>query len=202
MKFNKNPDYGGFMAEEKKAGNKPASDLRPKAKGNIFLKIGIVLMTAVLIWSILEPAKQKEIQKNYQKLTKARIKMLFQLQYLTLYNDTAFTADIDKLIGFAKTAKPEILPDSIFAPLYNACMRFEEYRPVLEGKTLGQFKQFYLDSIPYNPYTGEKLIIELTTKAGRQTFNIKPSKNEDDLKNVGGVIEGEISWDEKAELAL
>jgi hypothetical protein len=190
------------MAEEKKAGNKVPGDLRPKAKGNIFLKIGIVLMTAVLIWSIIEPAKQREIERNHLKLTKARIKMLFQLEYLTLYNDTAFTADVDKLIAFAKIAKPEILPDSIFLPLYNACMRFEEYQPLLEGKSLGQFKQFYLDSIPYNLYSGEKFIIELTTKAGRQTFNIKPSKNEEDIKNIGGVIEGEISWDEKAELAL
>jgi hypothetical protein len=190
------------MADEKKDGTKVTSDLRPKAKGNIFLKIGIVLMTFVLIWSIIEPAKQREIERNYQKLTKAKIKMLFQLEYLTLYNDTSFTADIDKLVGFARTAKSEILPDSLFKPLYNALMRFEDYSTTYDGKSLGQFKQMYLDSIVYNPYTGEKFIIELTTKAGRQTFNIKPSKIEEDIKKVGAVIEGEISWDEKAELAL
>jgi hypothetical protein len=189
------------MAEEKEAG-KTAKDLRPKAKGNIFLKIGIVLMTAVLVWSIIEPAKQKEIQRNYLKLTKAKIKMLFQLEYLTLYNDTAFTDKVDKLVDFARNAKPEILPDSLFKPLYNTLMRFEEYRPILEGKSMAEFKKMYVDSIAINPYTGEKFIIELTTKAGRQTFNIKPSNNADDLKNIGGVIEGEISWDEKAELAL
>ncbi len=189
------------MAEEKQQG-KSASDLRPKAKGSILLKIGIVLMTVLLVWSIIEPAKQKEIQRNYLKLTKAKIKMLFQLEYLTLYNDTAFTDKVDKLVDFAKTAKPEILPDSLFQPLYNAVMRFEDYKPMFEGKSLAEFKKMYIDSVAYNPYTGEKFIIELTTKAGRQTFNIKPSKNEDDLKNIGGVIEGEISWDEKAELAL
>lgn len=190
------------MAEEKKGETKTQSDLRPRAKGNIFLKIGIVIMTGVLIWSILEPAKEKELQRNYHKLAKAKIKMLFQLEYLTLYSDTSFTADINKLIDIAKTAKPEILPDSLFKPLYNAYMRFEENQAVLSGKSLAEFKKMYADSIAYNPFTGEKFIVELTTKAGRKTFNIKPSNDEKDIERVGAVIEGEISWDEKAELAL
>ncbi|MBL7961038.1 hypothetical protein JNL27_12455 [bacterium] len=190
------------MSEEKQVEKKSDSNLRPKAQGNIFLKIGIVLMTLVLIWSILGPAKEKQIQKNYHKLTKAKIKMLFQLEYLTLYTDTSFTSDIDKLIDFAKQAKPEILPDSLFQPLYNAYMRFEENHEALGGKSLGEFKKIYLDSLSYNPYTGEKFILELATKSGRKTFNIKPSKDEKDIEKIGAVIEGEISWDEKAELAL
>ena len=190
------------MSEEKQGEKKAQSDLRPKAQGNIFLKIGIVIMTAVLIWSILGPAKEKEIQKNYHKLARAKIKMLFQLEYLTLYSDTSFTDNMNKLVDFAKHAKPEILPDSLFQPLYNAYMRFDENQPILSGKSLGEFKSMYLDSITVNPFTGEKFILELATKAGRKTFNIKPSTNEKDIENVGAVIEGEISWDEKAELAL
>lgn len=190
------------MADEKHGEKKIQGDLRPRAKGSIFLKIGIVIMTGVLIWSILGPAKEKEIQKNYHKLAKAKIKVLFQLEYLTLYNDTAFTSNVERLLDFAKKAKPEIVPDSLFRPLYNAYMRFEDNQPVLSGKSLGEFKNMYLDSIAYNPFSGEKFIIELTTKSGRQTFNIKPSQNEKDIERVGAVIEGEISWDEKAELAL
>lgn len=187
--------------ESKAPGSRPMG-LRPKAKGNIFLKIGIALMTVVLIYSILQPAQERETQKKLVRLTRAKVKMLFNLEYRYILNDTTFVDDMGKLLNFAKTVPPEILPDSTFRPVYTAYSRFDDYAPALSGMSLSDFRKKYMDSLATNPMTGQPFILELTTKAGRKSFNIKPSTNEDEWRDIGGVKEGEITWDEKAELAL
>jgi hypothetical protein len=60
----------------------------------------------------------------------------------------------------------------------------------------------YLDSAMINPLSGEKFIVETMVKTGRKTFSIKPTNDEKELKRVGGVIEGEISWDDRADMIL
>jgi hypothetical protein len=65
-----------------------------------------------------------------------------------------------------------------------------------------EFKRTYIDSLNYNPMTGEKFVMELASLNGRPTFTIKPSALNEDLKTVGGVVDGGITWDDKAESAL
>lgn len=191
------------MAEnESNVPGRRQAGLRPRAKGNVFLKVGIVLMSLVLVYSIIQPAQEKEQKEKLVRLTRAKVKMLFNLEYRYILNDTTFVDNMDKLMTFAKGVSSDILPDSMFAPVYNAYFRFDEYKPSLQGMPLSEFRSRFLDSIAYNPLTGQAFILELTTKAGRKSFNIKPSNDADEWTTVGGVKEGEITWDEKAELAL
>lgn len=174
--------------------------LREKPKGSIFLQIGIAVMTVILIWSILGPKQEQEFQKNLQALTRAKIKVLFNLQYQYLNVDTGFTADAKKLAQFAMTARESVVPDSMFIPVMSIYKRFDDHKSALADMTVKEFRKTYLDSMFYNPLNGEKFIIELTVSAGRKTFNIKPSNNEDEINRYGAVINGEISWNEKADI--
>ncbi len=174
--------------------------LREKSRGNIFLQIGIAVMTVILIWSILGPKKEQEFQRNLQTLTRAKIKVLFNLQYQYLTVDTGFTADAKKLTQFAKNANESVVPDSMFRPVMSIYKRFESHKAALEDMGLKEFKNTYIDSMFYNPLNGEKFIVELTVSAGRKTFNIKPSNDEEEINRYGAVINGEITWNEKADI--
>lgn len=186
------------MTEEKTEIKK--EDLRIKAKGSIVLQIGIVVMIILLVWSVLGPKKEREYQRNLLSLTRAKMKVIFQLQYQYLYVDTSYTEDFKKLSTFALTAKEDVVPDSLFRPLLNTYRRFEYHQANLEGISLKDFKKTFIDSVIYNPLTGEKFLVEVVTNAGRRTFNVKPSKDEEVIKKVGAVINGEITWNEKAEI--
>ncbi len=188
------------MSEEQ-AKEKP-KDLKPPVKGNIFLEIGIVLMVGILIWSIVVPLHERETERLLTKLSRAKMRTLFQLEYLYLYEDTAYTTDLQKLISFGKRADTTIVPDSLFRPLYQAYLRFEDQRDAVEKMSLGEFKMKYVDSLMINPLTGQPFIVETLVKTGRKTFNIKPTTDEKELKRVGAIIEGEISWDDRADLIL
>lgn len=184
------------MADEKKSG-----ELRVRPKGNIFLEIGIVVMLGILIWSLVTPMLEREQQNKLLKITRAKMKVLFQLEYQYLYVDTTYTTDLTKLTQFAKSADETMVPDSLFLPLQRAYMRLEDRKAELENMSLSDFKKAYIDSLPINSLSGQPFIVELVTKSGRRTFNLKPSTNEDEIKWIGSVVEGEIQWDEKAELA-
>lgn len=188
------------MAEEKKEATK-STELGIKSKGHIGLEIGIVVMIGILIWSLIVPQQEREQRMRVTRLARAKMKVLFHLQYAYLSIDTVYATDFAKLAQFGRTADSMFVKDSIFVPLKNAYMRFDEYRPQVEPMNLKDFRSRYMDSLIVNPLTGEPFIIELSTKAGRRTFNIKPSTVEDEVKNIGAVINGEILWDEKAELA-
>lgn len=174
--------------------------LREKPKGSIFLQIGIAVMTVILIWSILGPKNEQEFQKNLQALTRAKIKVLFNLQYQYLNVDTGFTADVKKLTQFALTANETVVPDTLFRPVMTIYKRFENQKAALEEMGLKEFRKTYIDSMFMNPLNGEKFIIEMTVSAGRKTFNIKPSNDEDEINRYGAVINGEITWNEKADM--
>jgi hypothetical protein len=188
------------MSEEQS--QQKSKELRPTAKGNIFLEIGIVLMVGILIWSIVVPMQERETERLLTKLSRAKMRTLFQLQYLYLYEDTTYTTDLQKLVAFAKRADTTIVPDSLFRPMYQAYLRFDEHRDALENMSLHDFRMKYLDSAMINPLSGEKFIVETMVKTGRKTFSIKPTNDEKELKRVGGVIEGEISWDDRADMIL
>lgn len=188
------------MSEEQSQAK--SKELRAEAKGNIFLEIGIVLMVGILIWSIVVPMQERETERLLTKLSRAKMRTLFQLEYLYLYEDTAYTTDLQKLVDFARRADTTIVPDSLFRPMHQAYMRFEEHRDALENMSLRDFKLKYLDSAMVNPLSGERFIVETMIKTGRKTFSIKPTTDEKELKRVGAVIEGEISWDDRADLIL
>lgn len=187
------------MSEEQK---NTESSSKLKVKGNIFLEIGIVVMTAILIWSIVVPMQEKELEKSLTKLSRAKMKVLFQLQFLSLYEDTAYSTDLKKLADFARRADTNIVPDSLFKPVYQVYLRFDDQRAELENMNLKDFRKKYLDSIIVNPFTGEPFLVETMVKTGRKTFSIKPSNDEAVLKRVGGVIEGEFTWDDRADMVL
>ena len=174
--------------------------LREKSKGNIFLQIGIVIMSIVLIWSILGPQKELETQKNLEALLRAKIKVLFNLQYQHLTVDTSYTTDSKKLTDFALSANESVVPDSMFRPVMNIYKRFDEHKTLLSEISVKDFKKTYMDSMFYNPLNGQKFIVEIVVSAGRKTFNIKPSANEEENNRLGAVINGEITWNEKADV--
>jgi len=188
------------MSEEKTK-EKP-KDLKPPVKGNIFLEIGIVLMVGILIWSIVVPMHERETERLLTKLSRAKMRTLFQLEYLYLYEDTSYTTDLQKLVAFGKRADTTIVPDSLFRPLHRAYMRFDDQRDAVEKMSLNEFKMKYLDSAITNPLTGQPFIVETMVKTGRKTFSIKPTNDEKELKRIGAIIEGEISWDDRADLIL
>ncbi len=174
--------------------------LREKAKGNIFLQIGIVIMSVILIWSILGPKKELEVQKNLLALTRAKIKVLFNLQYQYLTVDTSYTTDSKKLSEFALSAGESVVPDSMFRPVMTVYKRFDEHRAALEEISVKDFKKTYMDSMFINPLNGQKFIVEITVSAGRKTFNIKPTADDEENNKIGAVINGEITWNEKADV--
>lgn len=174
--------------------------LREKPKGSIALQAGIVIMTFILIWSILGPKKEMEFQRNLEALARAKMKVLFNLQYQYLTVDTNYTTDQKKLANFALTANQQTVPDSLFRPVMVLYKRFENHRETLENLSIKEFKKIYMDSLFYNPMNGEKFIIETTVSAGRKTFNIKPFTDEEASKKFGAVINGEITWNEKADI--
>jgi hypothetical protein len=178
---------------------KPA-ELGIKSEGSIWLKLGIAIMVVILIWSLVVPQQEREERTRIEKLTRAKMKALFQLQFAYLTTDTVYATDLGKLVAFARTADTSVVPDSLFAPVKTAYARFEDRRASIEPMPLVDFKKAFLDSLIVNPFTGEPFIVEITTKAGRRTFNILPSKDEDAVKIIGAVKEGEITWDERADL--
>lgn len=188
------------MAEEH-GESKAKKELGIQSKGHIGLEIGIVIMIGVLIWSLIVPQQHREQRERVTRLARAKMKVLFHLEYTYLSVDTVYATDFAKLEQFARTADQMFVPDSVFAPLKNAYMRFEEYRPDVEPLSLKDFRAKYLDSLITNPFTGSPFLLELGSKAGRRTFHIKPSSNDDENKVIGAVIDGEILWDEKAEMA-
>jgi hypothetical protein len=174
--------------------------IREKSKGSIFLQIGIVIMAIILIWSILGPKKEMETQKNLLALTRAKMKVLFNLQYQYLSVDTSYTTDSKKLTQFALTASESVVPDSMFKPVISLYKRFDAHQSALNDISIKDFKKTYMDSMFYNPLNGQKFIIEITVSAGRKTFNIKPSSNEEENNRIGSVLNGEITWNEKADI--
>jgi hypothetical protein len=186
------------MTEEKTANKR--EDLKIKTKGSIFLQIGIVVMIVLLIWSVLGPKQERENQKNLLSLTRAKMKILFQLQYQYQSVDTNYTNNFKKLSMFAMTANEKTVPDSIFRPMLMLYKRFDQHKSNLENISLKDFKRSFMDSVIYNPLTGDKFIMEVVMNAGRKSFNIKPSTDEEVIKKIGAVLNGEITWNEKAEL--
>jgi len=169
--------------------------MRVLAKGNIFLEIGIVLMTGVLLWSLISPYREQKQQADLLRLTRSKIKTLHKLEtlYFSVHND--FTVDAGKLVQFVMTAPPNVVPDTLFQPVKNAYRRWDNSVGIQDI----QFNAF-MDSLFYNPMTGEKFVVEIINKNDRKSFNIKPSLNDDDLRRWGGVQDGEITWDERAEI--
>ena len=80
--------------------------------------------------------------------------------------------------------------------------RFEDYQPVLKDMQISDFRSKWIDSVFINPLSGNPFIIEIISLRGRKSFNIKPSNDEKVIKDVGAIIEGEITWDEKENKSL
>ena len=175
--------------------------LLPKAKGNIYLKIGIVVMTLLLAWSINSGIEKKEENTNKVRLTRAKMKTLMYIEGRYLFADTSYTEDIAKLKVFAVGADT-VLPDSLFQPVIAAYQRFETHAPLLENMSAATFRKEWIDSVFINPLTAKPFIFEIINAQGRKTFSIKPSTDENVIKNVGAVIEGELTWDEKKNESL
>lgn len=160
-------------------------------KGNIFLEIGIALMAAVLVWSLLTPYLERQRYETIVFLTRSKMKTLYQLESLYFSQKSDYSVDAAKLAEFVMNAPPEVVPDTLFQPVKNAYQRWDDKRE--ESPSLDQF----IDSLFYNPMTGEKFVIEITSKDSKKTFTIKPSSREEDIKIIGAIIEGEMNWDER-----
>ncbi len=168
---------------------------KPSAKGHISLKIGIAAAAGLLAWILIAPMKERELRVMNLHLTRMKIKTLLELENRYFFAKAAYTSDFSEL----KKLMPGV-PDSVFRPVWTAYQRVD--RSLFQSMSFDEFKRTYGDSLIVSPMTGERIILEIATKNGRPTFNIKPSAQGEDLKTIGGVIDGGITWDDKAEAAL
>ncbi len=82
-----------------------------KAKGSIILEILIVILIAILVYTIYDPAMKIRAEEELKKICRFRMKNIRQaeLRYFDEYGK--YTGNIDSLIAFIKRAN---LPDSLF----------------------------------------------------------------------------------------
>jgi hypothetical protein len=171
----------------------------PADKKNIsitlLLKLGIIGAAGLLIWTVTGPMKERELKKNYLHLARVKMKTLADLQNRYFFQQATYAGDFNEL----KKLTPSTA-DSVFRPMWAAYQRIS--RSVFQKMSFDEFKRTYIDSLNFNPMTGEKFVMEIATRDGRPTFTIKPSALNDDLRTMGGVLDGEITWDDKAESAF
>ncbi len=82
-----------------------------KTKGSIILEILIVVLTAILVYTIYDPAMKIRAEEELKKICRFRMKNIRQaeLKYFDEYGK--YTGNIDSLIAFIKRAN---LPADIF----------------------------------------------------------------------------------------